>query len=76
MTGFDAAGGCINPVMAIKNIPTPTPRLIAYGFEPKDKPVKAVRRCPNTTFLGCENHTPKTRTILAPKEAISQGIFI
>ncbi len=73
----------MNPVIAIKNIPKPTPRLIAYGFEPnnekKDKPVKAVRRWPNITFLGCENgayHTPKTRTILAPKDAISQGTFI
>lgn len=37
MIGFDAAGGCINPVMAIKNIATSTPRLIAYGFKPHNE---------------------------------------
>jgi len=51
-------------VMAIKNIATSTSRLIAYVFEPhneKNKPVEAVRRCPNTTFLGCENGATYTK---------------
>lgn len=43
MTGFDATGGCINPVMSIKNIPTPTPRLIAYGFEPHNEKKRQAR---------------------------------